>query len=163
MANTQQLQIRVSAKQKALIQARARLADEDVSKWVLRQLLPPVQDKFQTLAGNLQVGPELRSYALAELHDFLNSLSSAQLIRAVELPPSAELSDFSANYLAAMIEFCCRSRSVSPPAWLDDVKPLEQPWFASSLVGLRLYLLTHSPPAFRRRNLFLDSTIGDRI
>jgi hypothetical protein len=43
------------------------------------------------------------------------------------------------------------------------VKPLERPWFASSLKSLRLHLLTASPPPFRRRNLFVDSTIGDRV
>ena len=163
MAKTQQLQIRVSARQKAQIKARAALADEDVSKWVLRQLLPPAHEKFQRLVSNLTAGTRLRSYAFAELHDFLHSLSSTQLSKAVELPPSVQLSEFSANYLAAMTEYCCQAKSAALPAWLDAVKPLERPWFASSLLGLRLYLLTHSPPAFRRRNLFIDSTIGDRI
>ena len=163
MAKTQQLQIRVSATQKAQIQARAKRAGEDVSKWVLRQLLPEVQERFQNLVGNLKVDTDSRSYALAELNDFFDSLSARQLLKAVELPPSVRLSAFSSNYLAAMIEFCCVSRSVDPPAWLVHVKPLEEPWFASSIVALRLHLLTQSPPAFRRRNLFIDSTIGDRI
>ena len=163
MTKTQQLQIRISASQKAQIQARARLAGEDVSKWALRQLLPPVQDSFQNLVGNLLVGSDLRTYAFAELHDFLNKLSTTQLVKAVEFPPSAQLSDFNANYVAAMVEFCCVSRSVRLPDWLNDIESLEVPWFASSLAGLRLYLLTHSPPAFRHRNLFVDSTIGDRI
>ncbi len=163
MTKTQQLQIRVSARQKAQIQARARSAGEDVSKWVLRQVLPPLQDKFQDIVCDLAVRSESRSYIFAELHDFLNGLTTNQLIKAVELPPSVPLGEFSANYLAAMIEFSCVSNSISLPAWLNDIEPLEEPWFASSLVGLRLYLLTHSPSAFRRRNLFIDSTIGDRI
>jgi hypothetical protein len=35
--------------------------------------------------------------------------------------------------------------------------------FGSDLQNLRLYLLTHSPPPFRRRNIFIDSTLGDRV
>ena len=163
MTKTQQLQIRVSAGQKAEIQARARRAGADVSKWVLRQLLPPERDEFEVLVGNLSRQSDSPSHALAELHDFLNRLSSTQLARVVELPMPAGLNEFCANYLAAMIEFCCVRRLVDLPDWLGDIEPLEEPWFASSLVGLRLYLLTHSPPAFRRRNLFVDSTIGDRI
>ena len=163
MQKTEQLQIRVSATQKAQIQARAKRAGEDVSKWVLRQLLPPVQDRFQNLIGNLAMGSNSQSYALAEIHDFLSGLSSEQLHKAVDNPPVVHLSEFSANYLAAMIEFCCVSKSINLPAWLDDIESLEEPWFASSLTGLRLYLLTQSPPAFRRRNLFIDSTIGDRV
>ena len=162
MSKTQQLQIRVSASQKAQIQARARHAGIDVSKWVLSRLLPPLQDRFQTLVRDL-ADADSRSYALAELNDFLHGLSSAQMVKAVELPPSVPLNDFNANYLAAMVEFCCVAKATRPPAWLIDIKPLAEPWFASSLTGLRLHLLTHSPPAFRRRNMFVDSTIGDRV
>ena len=36
-------------------------------------------------------------------------------------------------------------------------------WFASELKSLRLHLLTKSPAPFRRRNLFVDSTLGDRV
>jgi hypothetical protein len=35
--------------------------------------------------------------------------------------------------------------------------------FGSELQSLRLYLLTHSPPPFRARNIFIDSSLGDRI
>jgi len=163
MSKTQQLQIRVSTAQKAMIQARAKLAGEDVSKWVLRQLLPPSQDKFQSLANDLAVLGDSRSYVFAELNDFLTGLSSAQFGKAIEMPPSVRLSLFNLNYLAAMVEFSCASRDHKVPGWLDDIETLEEPWFASSILGLRLHLLTKSPAAFRRRNLFIDSTIGDRV
>jgi hypothetical protein len=35
--------------------------------------------------------------------------------------------------------------------------------FGSTLVSLRLYLLTHSPPPFRRRNIFIDATVGSSV
>jgi hypothetical protein len=68
-----------------------------------------------------------------------------------------------ANQLAAMIELRAAELRVRPPAWVEQVPPLATPWFATSLVGLRLHLLCNSPPAFRRRNLFVDSTLGDRV
>jgi len=30
-------------------------------------------------------------------------------------------------------------------------------------MSLRLYLLTHSPAAFRRRNIFIDATVGAQV
>jgi hypothetical protein len=35
--------------------------------------------------------------------------------------------------------------------------------FGSDLQSLRLHLLTHSPPPFLARNIFVDATLGDRI
>jgi hypothetical protein len=40
---------------------------------------------------------------------------------------------------------------------------LADPFFGSELRSLRHYLLTHSPAPFRSRNIFIDSTVGDRI
>jgi hypothetical protein len=40
---------------------------------------------------------------------------------------------------------------------------LTEPVFGSELQSLRLYLLTHSPPPFRARNIFIDATLGDRV
>jgi hypothetical protein len=62
-----------------------------------------------------------------------------------------------------MVEQASAVAGASPPDWTRRVKPLERPWFASPLKNLRLHLLAHSPPPFRRRNLFVDSSIGDRV
>jgi len=37
------------------------------------------------------------------------------------------------------------------------------PWFAVPFPSLRPYLLRVSPVAFKRRNIFIDSTVGDRV
>lgn len=163
MHKNQQLQIRVSADQKAQIKARAELVGEDVSKWVLRRLLPPVQDEFQRLSRALASRRTDRSHALAELHDFLGRLSAKTLAQAVQDSPMGTLELFEANYVAAMVEYTCIAKRAELPEWIRDVEPLPTPWFASALQSLRVYLLTHSPPAFRRRNLFVDSTVGDRV
>jgi hypothetical protein len=37
------------------------------------------------------------------------------------------------------------------------------PAFGSSLASLRLHLLTRAPVALRRRNLFADASVDDRV
>ncbi len=163
MSKTSQLQIRVHANEKARIRQRAADAGMGVSKWVLYKLLPPVEERFRQICKDLAAVSGERSYVLAELHDFLNRLEPREFSLAVRYPPGCQLPPFEANYLAAMIEYTAAEKKVSAPGWMKDIEPLETPWFASSLQGLRLYLLTHSPPAFRRRNLFIDSSVGERI
>ena len=163
MAKTGQLQIRVSAGEKTRIRKRARSAGMTVSEWVLRRLLPPVEEEFQQLCGELAARPEARSYELAHLHDFLARLDPRDFSLAVREPPAAPLAEFEANYVAAMIEYAAYGKGVRPPSWIGDVPPLEAPWFGAPEQSLRLHLLTNSPPPFRRRNLFVDSSVGDRV
>ncbi len=160
---SEQLQIRISAEDKARIRERAAEAGMDVSKWVLHQVLPPVEEEFRAKCEELAASPDGRSYAFAELHDLLAKLSGSELERAVRHAPGVPLPPFEANYLAATIEYAAASKGVPPPRWTSAVSPLREPWFASSLASLRLYLLTRSPPPFRRRNLFVDSSVGQRV
>jgi hypothetical protein len=62
-----------------------------------------------------------------------------------------------------MVEYACARHSVAVPEWTRSILPLAEPVFGSELQSLRLYLLTHSPPPFRARNIFIDSTLGDRV
>jgi hypothetical protein len=62
-----------------------------------------------------------------------------------------------------MVEYACAKRSVAPPAWTRTVTPLPDPVFATALQSLRLHLLTHSPPPFRARNIFIDASVGERV
>lgn len=163
MAKTEQLQMRVSAEEKARIQERAARAGMDVSKWILRQVLPPSEARFQTLCRELAAQAGNASYAFAELNEFLSGLGSTELERAVAQAPAVRLPPFEATYLAAMVERAAAAQRIAAPAWTRAVGALDRPWFASSLQSLRLHLLTSSPPEFRRRNLFIDSSIGDRV
>ena len=163
VSKTHQLQIRISAQDKARIRARAANAGMDVSKWVLQQLLPPVERDFQALCAELASRPDARAFAFAELQDWIRRLTGGEFIRAVRHAPEAPLPPFEANYLAATVEHAAAIKGVDPPRWTVTVQALDAPWFASSLKSLRLYLLTHSPPPFRRRNLFIDSSVGQRV
>lgn len=163
VSKTQQLQIRISAEDKARIVARAAGAGMDVSKWVLQQALPPAERKFQALCQELATRPDARSFTIAEFQDWFMRLTAGEYKRAVCHAPEARLAPFEANYLAAMVEQAAAIQGVNPPRWTGAVKGLDTPWFASSLKSLRLLLLTQSPPPFRRRNLFIDSGVGQRV
>ena len=163
MSKSAQLQIRVSPDQKERIKAQANQAGEDVSQWVLRHLLPECADELQGMIDTLGQSPKLRSQVLAELHDYLVSFDSTQLGRAFRSLDLSGLAPFESNYVAAMIEIACGTRNIATPTWLRDIAPLPDPWFATSLKSLRLHLLTASPPPFRRRNLYIDSTLGARV
>ena len=121
------------------------------------------QNHFQQLCRELAKKPAERALVLAEFHDFFNRLERREFSLATQYPPGAQLPPFAANYLAAMLEYTAAAKNVPAPVWVKDVEPLDMPWFASSLLSLRLHLLTHSPPAFRRRNLFVDSSVGSRV
>ncbi len=161
MEKTAQLQIRVSLSEKAEIRARANAAGLSISKWLLGKVLPDVELKFHELVGNLVNGK--RTLTLAELNDFLTSLDVNEFTRAVSASPTNKLGEFEMNYLAAMIEEAASKKKALPPEWTKGIEPLKEPYFGSNLESLKLYLLTNSPAVFRRRNIFIDSTVGDRV
>jgi hypothetical protein len=159
---TEQLQIRVSPMQKRAIRNKAQRAGLSMSDWLLAQVLSPVQATFQGLVQELHSSEE-PGFAFAELLELLGSLSASQFQLAVSEAPDAELSPYWASYLAATVEHAASLKHVEAPLWTNTVPPLAEPAFGSSLASLRLHLLTHSPPAFARRNIFIDSSVGDRV
>jgi hypothetical protein len=163
-AKTSQLQIRITPAQKHELQRRAYQAGLSLSAWALAQLLPKAQTQFQSLTHELasaDAGAE--SFALAALHDYLAREPDATLVKATAEAPNAKLSPFAYAYLAAMVEYTLVGRRIPLPTWVQHAGALDEPYFASSLLGLRVHLLTTSPAAFRRRNLFVDATVGSRV
>ena len=156
------LQIRVSPREKAALRRRAAQADQDLSTYVLTSLLPDERRRFEDVVLALRDGA-CRAYAYAEVSDLLSRLSARRLKEVVAEADLHGLPDLTQNYVAAMVEETCRSRGVEPPDWTRRVPPLTEPFFATRLPGLRLHLLKSSPVSFKRRNLFVDSTVGDRI
>jgi len=156
-----QIQLRVSPSEKAELVRRARASGADLSAYILGRLLPRPGLEFLALT-RLLAEKKSKPAVLAELHDLLARASRAQFAELAEHGPVVRLPPLLENQLAAMVETRAAQLGVLPPAWVHEVKALDEPWFASDLLALRLHLLTHSPPAFRRRNLFVDSTIGAR-
>ena len=134
----------------------------DKSACVLSRVLSAPATAFQEAVTALSGAAE-PSFALAELHSLLAGLTAAELRQAVAAAPQAELSPFLANYVAAMSEMACSQRGLPAPAWTRKIEALAEPVFGSALPSLRLYLLTHSPAPFRRRNIFIDSSIGAQV
>ena len=160
-AKSDQLQIRVPPAEKAAIQRAARRAGLDMSAYVLARVLPAAARRFQDLTEACR-DPQGARFALAELNSWLTCLTAGELQEAVLSPP-AELTPQLANYVAAMVEYACGRQGVAPPAWTHAIAPLTEPLFGSTLMSLRLHLLSHSPPPFRRRNIFIDASLGSRV
>jgi uncharacterized protein (DUF1778 family) len=157
-----QLQIRVSEAEKAAIRRAADGAGMDMSTYVLSRVLPASRQALQQALLELSAATR-PSLILADINALLSKLTATELRDAVELRPEAELPPFLANYVAAMIELASHIRGIQPPAWLRRIPPLTEPVFGSSLESLRLHLLTSSPAPFRRRNIFIDASIGGRV
>ncbi len=161
-AKCSQLQLRVSKEEKSAIRRAARRAGMDMSAYVLSRVLPAPAAAFQEAVTAL-TGPGEPRFALAEVNSLLSGFTAAELRQAVAAAPQATLSPFLANYVAAMTETACHMRGLPLPAWTRRIEALPEPQFGSALPSLRLYLLTHSPAPFRRRNIFIDSSVGARV
>ena len=156
------VQIRVSPSEKRAIVNLAQTAKMGMSEWILSALFPSQRREFEKLLTQLAADQKPR-YALADIHDFLKKLSADEFQKVVSAAPGARLSSYWENYLAAMVEYAAHQKGVRVPAWTRDIHPLDKPVFGSDLAALRLHLLFASPPCFRKRNIFIDSTIGDRV
>lgn len=162
MSKSDFLQIRVTPTEKRLVAKHSRDAELDMSTWVMQQLFPSSSKRFQTLVAALLHAQDDR-LAFAELHDFFVKISDSEFSLAVKKAPEALLNSFKLGYLAAMVEYVAYRRGVPCPLWTAQVPCLTEPFFASGLHSLRFYLLISSPPPFRRRNIFIDSTVGERV
>lgn len=164
---TDQLQIRITARQKAFLKQQARAAGLDVSSYVLARALPATDHRVSTVLRAL-ADEASGSFALAELNDLLANcapIAFAEAFGSAVFTPHALalLTPFAQNYVAAMVEQAAHKKNVPPPNWVRDIAPLRLPSFATPLRSLRQHLIAASPVPFKRRNLFVDSGVGDRV
>lgn len=159
---TEQLQIRMTPGEKTTLKSLARAAGQTLSRYVLARVLPPSRLRFGELLAALAEGEGVR-FALAELNELLSGLDGDQLRAATEGADLQALSPYLQNYVAAMVELAAHRAEVPPPAWVREVEPLDRPHFAVPLKSLRPHLLRHAPVPFKRRNLFVDSSLGDLV
>ena len=122
--------------------------------------------RFQALARALagaQAEPSHRRLRLADLADHLRALPPESFRDAVAAAPDAPLDADTLNHVAGMIELAAERRGQAPPPWTARVPPAPLPSFASALGSVRLHLLTRTPVALRRRNIFADASLDDRV
>jgi hypothetical protein len=157
-----QLQIRVTPAEKAAIERAARQAGLGMSAYVLSKLLPGRATQWRGFLQDILRADDKR-LALAALSQWLANLPAGEFADALDAPPPAGLPEQLANTVAAMVEHVCAASREKPPAWTREIPPLTLPAFGSELKSLRLHLLTNSPAAFRRRNLFVDTVVGGQV
>jgi hypothetical protein len=162
-AKSEQLQIRVSRQEKAAIQRAATQAGMDMSGYVLSRVLSVPATEFRDCLEVVRRGNASPRFALAAINSLLSRLTAGELREAVAAPPPPGIAPFLLNYIAAMVEYACVKRAAAVPRWTRAVAPLVEPVFGTALQGLRLHLLTHSPPPFRARNIFIDATLGGQV
>lgn len=158
----QQIQVRVTAGQKTALRRLAKRANQDLSGYILSRSLPLESARFENLLSNLREDTNPR-FGLAALNDFLGELLAVEIADGVRHADLSGLSPFLQNYVAAMVEQACARKGVSPPPWVREVAPLAEPYFAGNLEALRPHLLRTAPVPFKRRNLFVDSSLGARV
>jgi uncharacterized protein (DUF1778 family) len=161
-ARSEQLQIRVTPAEKATLRKLARQAGLDLSTYVLTRVLPPARARVSAIVRALRDDEDHR-FPLAELHDLVAGLPRAAFLDTLSDVELDGLSPFLQNYVAAMVEHAAHTKGERSPAWTRDVRPLEEPYFAAPFPRLRPYLLRCAPVAFKRRQLFVDATVGDRV
>ena len=106
---------------------------------------------------------EDKRISLAAFSHWLANLAPGEIAAAIEAPPPGGLPEQLANTVAAMVEHVFAQSGEMPPAWTREIPPLAQPAFGSALTSLRFHLLTNSPAAFRRRNIFVDTVVGGQV
>lgn len=161
-AKSLQLQIRITPEERKTLRRLAREAGQSVSSYVLSRALPEASTRFADLVGRL-AGDEDARFLLAELNDLLAGLSPIEFATVVAHAPLGGVSSYHQNYVAAMVELAADRNQVPPPSWVGEVLPLDTPHFAVAMASLRPHLLRASPTAFKRRNIFIDATVGDRV
>ncbi len=164
MKKTAQLQIRVTEEQKEILRVASREANMGISEYVLAKLFDERKTRFSLIVEKV-LKAENHSFALAELNDFLTELPADIFTSTLREKPALDFDTglFRSNYITAMVEFAAAKKGVTNPDWAAHVPILKTPFFSSNMTSLRLHLLQNSPAAFKRRNIFIDSTIGDRV
>ena len=161
LKKSEYLQIRVSKQEKELIKSSAQSAGVDMSAWILQRVLNNKAEEFSAILK--KINADNQSYVLAELNDFLSNLNTNNFELALNSKSIDNLNDFQINYIIAMIVHRANQLSATPPDWIKLYERLDKPYFGTNLKSLRLHLLINSPIAFKQRNIFIDSSIGDRV
>ena len=156
------IQIRVSSSQKEKLKKIAKLQKMSLSEYILSISLTEITpleiiDLYASMAKE-----DDKSFHLARINELLMKCPKHMWEKLVSFYPK-NLDEKAIAYVAGLIEQAAFIRSLSKPSWSTKIEALEEPLFASHLEKLRLYLLIKSPIPFRKRNIFIDSSVGDRV
>ena len=156
------IQMRISPRDKKKLVQIARMHNMTLSKWILSKVriensvaeLKRIYNEFSKRSKE--------SYLFAQLGDYLMNVPNELWLEFVSIKPENMESD-QLSYVAAIIDQLSVIRDLEKPHWITEIKGHDKPYFGSDLQSLRLYLLIKSPVAFRQRNIFIDSSAGERV
>ena len=122
---------------------------------------PLVEGRPRSLKDALEQGRACGDTG-ASVREFLDEfyLERDASARAAMLAPEPPLTDYARGdaYLAAVAEHLALRHELPIPGWTQaPARFLKRPWYPCGLESLKAILLVESPPAFRRRLIFVDA------
>lgn len=156
------LQIRLTPMEKRVVAQMAKKAGMEMSSWVKRCIFSTQKQQYLGII-EMVADPKNKKEALASLNDFLSAISKEHFADAVLPLPKEMAGTFIGNYIASMVELAAHQKNIESPPWIHSFQGLPDPHFSSDLPSLRLHLLKVSPIPFKKRNIFIDSSLGDRV
>jgi len=95
--------------------------------------------------------------SVAEFLDEWQTMPQAEREPAITIEP-VRIGRVKDAYLAALAEHLASESQLAMPAWTEaNSRFLDEPFFAGGLESLKAILLAESPPAFRRRLVFISA------
>lgn len=98
---------------------------------------------------------------ISEFIDNFNKSGIDERIRLIADPPVDLPKKHLQAYLAAVVDFLCHRDKIEIPKWTKEIY-LTEPFFYGG-EKLKAILISESPVAFRRRNLFVSSNAVMRV
>ena len=89
------------------------------------------------------------------LFEFVDAFRRSPTAETAARPPDPGLEPRLLALLASTVETLCAENGLSAPWWCAGVPVLADPWFVSGSENLKASALAESPPAFRKRNIFV--------
>lgn len=92
------------------------------------------------------------------LREFLDDAKKGDIVARISDEPLLTGNDVRDAFLAAVAETLAVAAGIPVPAWAQKPERFlrDRAWFAGGLESLKSTLLVESPPAFRRRLLFVS-------
>lgn len=98
---------------------------------------------------------------IADFIDDFNKATSEEKVKMVEKPPISLPKEHLTVYLAAVTDQLCHENKLETPEWAKKLSLKEPHFYGGS--KLKMILLKESPVAFRKRNLFVSSSVMLRV
>ena len=119
-------------------------------------------DSIALIALRAVTGTQPFDFAVREFLDFWQTTDEAAKRNAIHAEP-CHLEPIKDAYLAALAEHLAQLNRLPAPDWSEHPgRFLTTPFFAGGLQSLKATLIIESPPAFRRRLIFISANALSR-